>query len=180
MILCDFHWEQVWLRWLSSVSDGMRDNKELVLPTLRKIASSEGIKRRLSQKCCWIKEQWSLEQRENKAISRLDWKDLVICIYCKFWISLSISSNFVPQVCFCATVTYFFYCLCFGIGFFKYVQTFYYDALKGCILITNILFYYHVKSDLDFIMQVETELQIYCRYIVCCYYVSKFFFIMQR
>ena len=37
----DFHREQVRLRWLSSVSNGMRDNKELVLPMLRKIASSE-------------------------------------------------------------------------------------------------------------------------------------------
>ena len=41
MFLCDFHREQAWLRWLSSVSNGMRDNKELVLPMLRKIASSE-------------------------------------------------------------------------------------------------------------------------------------------
>ena len=37
----DFHREQARLRWLSSVSNGMRDNKELVLPMLRKIASSE-------------------------------------------------------------------------------------------------------------------------------------------
>ena len=41
MFLCDFHREQAWLRSLSSVSNGMRDNKELVLPMLRKIASLE-------------------------------------------------------------------------------------------------------------------------------------------
>ena len=41
VFLCDFHRERAWLCCLSSFSNGMRDNEKLVLPLLRKIASSE-------------------------------------------------------------------------------------------------------------------------------------------
>ena len=40
MLLCDFHREQAWERWLSTTSNGMRSIKELVLPRLRRIANA--------------------------------------------------------------------------------------------------------------------------------------------
>ena len=41
MLLCDFHQEQAWLRWLSSTNNGMREYNEVCLELLRNIATSE-------------------------------------------------------------------------------------------------------------------------------------------
>ena len=41
VLLCDFHREQAWLRWLFSTNNGMREYKEVCLQLLRNIAISE-------------------------------------------------------------------------------------------------------------------------------------------
>ena len=41
VLLCDFHREQAWFRWLSSTNNGMREYKEVFLQLLRNIATSE-------------------------------------------------------------------------------------------------------------------------------------------
>ena len=41
VLLCDFHREQVWERWLNLVANGMRAFKEMALCMLRRIADSE-------------------------------------------------------------------------------------------------------------------------------------------
>ena len=41
MLLCDFHREQAWERWLSKGSNGMHSVKGLVLPRLRRIAHAD-------------------------------------------------------------------------------------------------------------------------------------------
>ena len=41
VVLCDFHREQAWDRWLSATSNGMRNVKEIALSLMRKIAASE-------------------------------------------------------------------------------------------------------------------------------------------
>ena len=43
VLLCDFHREQAWDRWLSATSNNMRPVKELVLPRLRRIANAESL-----------------------------------------------------------------------------------------------------------------------------------------
>ena len=40
-LLCDFHWEQVWLHWLPSTNNEMRKYKEVCLQLLRNIATLE-------------------------------------------------------------------------------------------------------------------------------------------
>ena len=41
VLLCDFHREQAWERWLNLVANGMRAVKEEALCMLRRIADSE-------------------------------------------------------------------------------------------------------------------------------------------
>ena len=41
MLLCNFHREQAWERWLSTVANGMRMHKAMVLVFLRRIAESQ-------------------------------------------------------------------------------------------------------------------------------------------
>ena len=41
ILLCDFHREQVWERWLNTLSNGSRDVKEVILWLLRMIADSQ-------------------------------------------------------------------------------------------------------------------------------------------
>ena len=43
MLLCDFHREQAWDRWLSSTTNGLRPQKEQVLDHLRCIAKAETV-----------------------------------------------------------------------------------------------------------------------------------------
>ena len=40
VLLCDFHREQAWERWLNTVANGMRLHKALVMVFLRRIAAS--------------------------------------------------------------------------------------------------------------------------------------------
>ena len=39
--LCDFHREQAWVRWLSTIANGRRQEKDKALAFLRKVALSE-------------------------------------------------------------------------------------------------------------------------------------------
>ena len=41
MLLCNFHREQAWERWLSTVTNGMRMHETMVLVFLRRIAESQ-------------------------------------------------------------------------------------------------------------------------------------------
>ena len=41
VLLCDFHREQAWERWLTASANGMRTYKDITLVYLRKIAKSE-------------------------------------------------------------------------------------------------------------------------------------------
>lgn len=41
MLLCDFHREQAWERWLGTTSNGVRADREGILSYLRSIADSE-------------------------------------------------------------------------------------------------------------------------------------------
>ena len=43
VLLCDFHCEQAWDRWLSKTSNGVRPYKEGILVYLRRIAKAESI-----------------------------------------------------------------------------------------------------------------------------------------
>ena len=43
LLLCDFHREQVWDRWLSATSNGMRSLKDVAVGCLRRIANSETV-----------------------------------------------------------------------------------------------------------------------------------------
>ena len=43
LLLCDFHREQAWDRWLSATSNGMRSLKDNALGCLRRIANSETV-----------------------------------------------------------------------------------------------------------------------------------------
>ena len=88
VFLYDFHQEKAWLRWLSSASNGMRDNKELVLAMLRKIASSES-------KEDYLKNVGELKSSDlwnnEKAKPFRDWIE-------KTWLSAyTVSSEFLYQ-----------------------------------------------------------------------------------
>jgi hypothetical protein len=41
VLLCDFHREQAWERWLSTTTNGMRSQKDFGLSTLRSVAQAE-------------------------------------------------------------------------------------------------------------------------------------------
>ena len=41
VLLCDFHREQAWERWLNTTANGCRDVKDVILGLLRAIADSE-------------------------------------------------------------------------------------------------------------------------------------------
>ena len=41
VLLCDFHREQAWDRWLSATANGMRSSKDVALGCMRRIANSE-------------------------------------------------------------------------------------------------------------------------------------------
>ena len=41
--LCDFHREQAWVRWLSTIANGMRQEKDKALAFLRNVALSETV-----------------------------------------------------------------------------------------------------------------------------------------
>ena len=41
MLLCDFHREQAWERWLSATAHGMRSHKDTLLVLMQRIAKAE-------------------------------------------------------------------------------------------------------------------------------------------
>ena len=41
MLLCDFHREQAWERWLTKTANGCSDRKKHILPIIRKVARSK-------------------------------------------------------------------------------------------------------------------------------------------
>lgn len=45
VLLCDFHREQAWDRWLNKRSNGVHDQKETILGMLRDICDSETVQR---------------------------------------------------------------------------------------------------------------------------------------
>ena len=43
VLICDFHREQAWDRWLSAAANGMRSNKDTALSSMRRIANAESV-----------------------------------------------------------------------------------------------------------------------------------------
>ena len=41
--LCDFHQQQAWVRWFSTIANGMRQDKDKALAFLRNVALSETV-----------------------------------------------------------------------------------------------------------------------------------------
>ena len=65
-MLCDFHREQAWERWLNTTSNGMRTQKGVLLAFLRRLASSkteEAYKQNL--KDLYESDIWNLDQTKK-------------------------------------------------------------------------------------------------------------------
>lgn len=66
VLLCDFHREQAWHRWLSASNNSMVLHKTAVLAMLRRIACSETVDE-YRQNCKAMKnsEVWNLEKSKS-------------------------------------------------------------------------------------------------------------------
>lgn len=66
MLLCDFHREQAWDRWLTKVANGCSDRKGDILPLLRRIAHSKSIEH-MNKAIADLKDSefWKKEKLQN-------------------------------------------------------------------------------------------------------------------
>ena len=66
VVLCDYHREQAWERWLTTTANGMRSIKSFVLPRLRRIANAQSVKQ-YEQTVSDLKEsdEWKADTSEK-------------------------------------------------------------------------------------------------------------------